>query len=405
LKNRDLYMRQLLAFKDKKLIKVITGMRRCGKSTLLDLFERDLIEDGVKKENIIHINFESMKYDRIREYTSFYKLVEEKIPKESEGRTYLLLDEIQQVAGWQKAVNSLSIDYDTDIYITGSNAYLLSSELATLLSGRYIEIKMLPLSFREHLEFKEYPPDVSMEARFEEYLKYGALPTVSQLNQDDSTIATFLLGVYHTVLVKDVLQRNTIHDAALLENLAAFLFDNIGNIVSSKKISDYLNSSGRKTTNETIDNYLSMLEKAFLVYRVRRFDIKGKQYLKTLGKYYVPDTGIRNAVLGYHGGDYGHLYENIVYFELLRRGYQVAIGKAGELEVDFVASRQDVKKYYQVTVSLLEEAVREREKKPLMKIEDNYEKIILSMDKTYIRDYEGIRQQNIIDFLLEEDNA
>ncbi len=359
MRNRDLYMRQLLAFKDKKLIKVVTGMRRCGKSTLLDLLERDLLLSGTSKKNILHINFESMKYDAIRDYQTLYRFIEEQLP--ADGKIYILLDEVQQVVGWEKAVNSLSIDYDTDIYVTGSNAYLLSSELSTLISGRYVEIRMLPLSFKEHLEFSEYSAEISIEEKFQNYIKYGGLPAISQLDQDESMISTFLSGIYSTVIMKDVIQKNTIQDASLLENLTVYLLDNIGNIVSPKKISDYLTSAGRKTTNETIDNYLGMLEKAFIIYKAGRFDLKGKQNLKTLGKYYAADTGIRNAILGYRDADYGYLYENIVYLELLRRGYQVAIGKINDLEIDFIANRQDTKKYYQVTASLVD-ATSENEK-------------------------------------------
>jgi len=323
---RNIYMEQIKAFQDNKLIKVITGLRRCGKSTLLQLFKQHLKQSGVKDKNIIDINFELMAYDNVRDYKQFYEIVRCKIL--TNEKHYLLLDEIQQVNNWEKAINSLNVesDIDVDIYITGSNAHMLSSDISTLLSGRYVEIKMLPLSFKEFLLFNHLPADYSVEDKFQHYLKYGSLPAVT--------------------------------------------------------------------------TYLNTLEKAYIVYQARRFDIKGKEQLKTLSKFYVADTGIRNALMGYSGGDMGHVLETIVYFELLRRGYRVFIGKWYDSEVDFLAIRQDTRKYYQVTQSLMDESVRTRELASLIAITDNYEKTVLSMDKTYITDYEGIRFENIIDFIL-----
>jgi predicted AAA+ superfamily ATPase len=397
-------MERLKAYKDNKLIKVITGLRRCGKSTLLQLFKQELRESGVTPDHIVDINFELMAYDEIREYRQFYKLVRDKIPPA--GKCYLLLDEVQQVEHWEKAVNSLSVetDIDVDIYITGSNAYMLSSDISTLLSGRYVEIKMLPLSFKEFLLFGHLPDGWSVEDRFRQYLKYGCLPAVATLPQEDATVNEFLLGIYNTVIVKDVVARSKSKDVTLLEKIVRYVISNTGNIISSNKISGFLSAQekGEGIKSSTIASYLATLEKAYIVYQVSRFDIKGKEQLKTLSKFYVADTGIRNALMGYSDGDIGHVLETVVYFELLRRGYQVFIGKWHESEVDFLAIRQDTRKYYQVTLSMMDEGVKARELAPLMSIKDNYEKTILSMDKTYITDHEGIRFQNIIDFLLSE---
>lgn len=397
--SRDNYLERLKAFKDNKLIKVITGIRRCGKSTLLELFKEYLKGESVSDDNIIHINLELMKYDDVRDYKTFYNLITEKI--KNNDRCYLLIDEIQQVDKWEKAINSMNVEFNVDIYITGSNAYLLSSEISTLLSGRYVEIKMLPLSFKEYLEFDHLPHDWTLEDKFNQYLKFGSLPAVPTLPQDNTTINEFLLGIYNTVIVKDVISRNNIKDIGLLEQIVKYVVANTGNIISANKISGYVSSQGRGETTKatTVSNYLDMLEKAYIIYPVKRYDIKGKEQLKNLAKYYVVDTGIRNMLMGYSDSDFGHVLETIVYLELIRRGYQVFIGKWYELEVDFIAVKQDEKKYYQVCLTLMDEKVKERELAPLKAIPDNYEKTILSMDKTYITDYEGIKFENIIDFL------
>jgi predicted AAA+ superfamily ATPase len=397
-------MERLLAFKDNKLIKVITGLRRCGKSTLLQLFNKELLRSGPDAAHIIDINFELMEYDDVRGNRQFYKLVRDKIPPA--GKCYLLLDEIQQVEHWEKAINSLNVetDIDVDIYITGSNAYLLSSDISTLLSGRYVEIKMLPLSFKEFLLFEHLPADWSTEDKFRQYLKYGCLPAVTTLPQEDTTVNEFLLGIYNTVIVKDVVARSKSKDVLLLEKIVRYVISNTGNIISSNKISGFLSAQekGESVKSSTIASYLGTLEKAYIVYQVNRFDIKGKEQLKTLSKFYVTDTGIRNALMGYSDGDMGQVLETVVLFELLRRGYQVFIGKWYDSEVDFLAIRQDTRKYYQVTLSMLDERVKTRELAPLLAINDNYEKYVLSLDKTYITDHEGIRFRNIIDFLLAE---
>ena len=400
MKNRDLYLNQLIQFKDKKLIKVITGLRRSGKSTLLSLFENHLITSGVDRNHIIRMNFESFEFDEITNYKELHEYINKRI-LDPNKRHYILLDEVQQVSSWERVINSFFVDANVDIFITGSNAYLLSSELSTLLSGRYVEIKMQPLSFKEYLEFLDSDKEMSLQEKFNQYLEYGGLPTIVELLDNPDTIGPFLEGIYNTVLMKDVIERNGVRDAALLESILKFIAANIGSIVSTKKISDYLTSSGRKTTSDTIDNYLKMLENAFIIYKANRYDLKGKMFLKTLEKYYIVDIGIRNRLMGLRNTDYGHVLENIVYLELLRRGYEVTIGKIGSLEVDFVASKPNEKIYYQVSATIMDEKTRERELRPLESISDNYPKYILTMDQTVFNDYSGIRVKNIIDFLLE----
>lgn len=401
MKKRDLYLNKLTKFKDKQFIKVITGIRRCGKSTLLKLFRRYLLENDVSEKQIIYINFESMQFDDIKDYKLLYEYIKEHLVAKS--RTYLLLDEIQEVIHWEKAVNSFLVDFNVDIYITGSNAWLLSSELSTLLSGRYVEIKMLPLSFKEYMNFIKEPSN-DREKNFQSYLRYGGLPPIIELNNNFDMIQPFLSGIYNTVLMKDIVQRNTVRDPALLDNLVRFLADNIGNSISTKKISDYLTSAGRKTTPATIDNYLQMLEKAFIFYKANRYDIKGKLYLKTQEKYYIVDTGIRNNLLGLRNMDYGHILENIIYMELLRRGFDVYIGKIGSMEVDFIAVKANKKIYYQVSASILDEKTKDRELRSLVSIPDQYDKVLLTMDRPYVEDFEGIKWVNIIDFLLEDNS-
>ncbi|WP_313569051.1 ATP-binding protein [Acetoanaerobium noterae] len=400
MKNRDIYLNQLIKFKDKKLIKVITGLRRSGKSTLLSLFENHLITSGVDRNHIIRMNFESFEFDEITNYKELHEYINKRI-LDPNKRHYILLDEVQQVSSWERVINSFFVDANVDIFITGSNAYLLSSELSTLLSGRYVEIKMQPLSFKEYLEFLDSDKEMSLQEKFNQYLEYGGLPTIVELLDNPDTIGPFLEGIYNTVLMKDVIERNGVRDAALLESILKFIAANIGSIVSTKKISDYLTSSGRKTTSDTIDNYMKMLENAFIIYKANRYDLKGKMFLKTLEKYYIVDIGIRNKLIGLRNTDYGHVLENIVYLELLRRGYEVTIGKIGSLEVDFVASKPNEKIYYQVSATIMDEKTRERELRPLESISDNYPKYILTMDQTVFNDYSGIRVKNIIDFLLE----
>ncbi len=397
---RKQYLNRLIEAKDTEFIKVITGVRRSGKSTLLLMFKDHLLNNNVKEENIIHINFESARYDEIKNYKDLYNYVKSKLSK---GKNYILLDEVQNIDSWEKTVNSINVDFNVDIYITGSNAYLLSSELATLLSGRYIEIKMYPLSFKEFLEFNNYDM-TKIEDKFNEYLKYGGLPAITHIKDKPDLIMTYLNDIYNTIVKKDVLERNKINDIALLENIIRYISSNIGSQISANKISDYLNSNKivEKSNHQTVDNYLKMLENAFIVYKAERSDIKSKNILKTLGKYYIADTGLRNIILGFRNIDEGHLLENVIYLELLRRGYKVSIGKTLDYEVDFVAENVNEIKYYQVSQSIKDEKVKMRELRSLESISDNYEKTILTMDKTINNDYNGIKVVNIIDFLLEK---
>ena len=398
---RDSYLKRMVDAKDTEFIKVITGVRRSGKSTLLLMFRDYLIRHNIKKENIIYINFESAMYDEVRNYHDLYVYVQKKLKKD---KVYLLLDEVQNVSSWEKAINSFKVDFDIDIYLTGSNAYLLSSELSTLLSGRFIEIKIYPLSFKEYLVFNSYD-NSNLEDKFNEYLKYGGLPALTLIKNNNELVLSYLSDIYNSIVKKDIIDRNNIKDTALLENIIKYLVSNIGSPISSTKISDYLNSNKiiEKSNHQTIDNYLNMLEKSFIVYKADRTDIKSKALLKTLGKYYISDTGIRNIILGFRNIDEGHLLENVVYLELLRRGYRVNIGKSNDYEVDFVAENINCIKYYQVTKTLMNEEVRMREIRSLESIDDNYEKIILTMDKSINNDYNGIKVVNIIDFLLSDD--
>ena len=398
---RNKYLNRLIEAKDTEFIKVVTGVRRSGKSTLLLMFKEYLLNNNINEDNIIHINFESAMYDDINDYRDLYNYIKQKLNK---GKNYILLDEVQNVEKWEKAVNSINIDFEVDIYITGSNAYLLSSELATLLSGRYVEIKMYPLSFREFLEFNDYDRN-NLDEKFNEYLKFGGLPAITHIKDKSDLVMTYLNDIYNTIVKKDVIERNGIKDIALLENIIKYVASNIGSSISANKISDYLNSNKivDKSNHQTIDNYLKMLENAFIIYKADRSDIRSKSILKTLGKYYLSDTGIRNIILGFRNIDEGHLLENVVYLELLRRGYKVNIGKTLDYEVDFVAENVNTIKYYQVSQTIMSENTRERELRSLESISDNYEKIILTMDKTINNDYNGIKVVNIIDFLLEED--
>ncbi len=397
---RDMYLKRMIDAKDTEFIKVVTGVRRSGKSTLLLMFKEYLLNNNVKSENIIYINFESAIYDEIKNYKDLYKYVKDKIKKE---KVYLLLDEVQNVEFWEKAINSFKIDFKIDIYITGSNAYLLSSELSTLLSGRYIEIKMYPLSFKEYLIFNNYNHN-NLDDKFNEYLKYGGLPAITLIKNNNDLVLSYLNDIYNTIVKKDIIDRNNIKDTALLENIIKYLANNIGSPISSTKISDYLNSNKitTKSNHQTIDNYLNMLEKSFIMYKADRTDIRKKSLLKTLGKYYISDTGIRNIILGFRNINEGHLLENVVYLELLRRGYRVNIGKSNDYEVDFVAENPNNIIYYQVTKTLLNEEVKNREIRSLESINDNYEKVILTMDKSINKDFNGIKVINIIDWLLED---
>lgn len=390
---RQQYLEKLKKMKDKQIIKVVTGIRRCGKSTLLIQFRACLEASGVDRSQIIAINFEDIAYEHLLDYRALYSYVTERLVQ---GKmTYVFLDEVQAVTDFQKAVDSLFIKENVDVYITGSNAYMLSGELATLLSGRYIEIKMLPLSFAEYYELVGGDQRDAWNA----YFRNGGFPYTAQI-EDNDVRNDYLAGIYNTVLLKDIVARNKVQDVPLLESVIKFLFDNVGNIVSPKKIADSLSSFGRKTTSVTVDNYIKTLIESFVFYKAGRYDVKGKQHLKSLEKYYLVDVGLRRLLLGDKNTDIGHLLENIVYLELIRRGYAVSIGKVGDLEIDFIAESGGDKIYYQVAASVLDPTTFSREITPLQKVTDHYPKFIISMDEISMSE-NGIKQINIIDFLLQ----
>lgn len=431
--SRELYLRKLRAFRDTDMIKVLTGIRRCGKSSLMKLMAQWLRDNGIEDKQIIEINFESMQFSEMT-VEEFYSHITERVIQGK--RMYLFFDEVQRITGWEKAVNSFRVDFDCDIYITGSNAYLLSSELSTYLSGRYVEIKVLPLSFREFLDFHGYRVEeyksltgklkkrikdsngetFDPKELYEAYAKFGGMPILADVGLEQDRVTAALDGVYSAVVVRDILEREkrkgqrTITDSLLLRKLMMFLADNIGNSVSATSIGNTLVTEGlleegkrkAKPATHTIQAYIEALKESYIFYEIKRFDIKGKEYLKTLGKYYIVDIGLRNYLLGYRDGDTGHILENIIYFELLRRGYDVAIGKLDHKEVDFIAIKTDEKKYIQVTESMTSRETRERELSPLQKIPDNYEKIVIAMDTGMEQDQDGIKLINAIDFLLGE---
>lgn len=403
--NRPEYLNQLIQHRDVDLVKIVTGIRRCGKSSLLDLFHQYLSDSGVPDANIIHMNLESLRYRDLADYLAFYDFVSERIPKS--GKTYLIFDELQAVEHWEKAIESFRLDFDVDIYITGSNAYLLSTEFSTLLSGRYVEIRMLPLSFKEFLAFYEFAPSVTTEEKFQRYLQFGGMPILREYQFNEARSNQALEGIYSTVVLRDILQRNNQVDQRILQKIMLFLCSNIGSITSPNNIGNVLSHEGdiqqgnrKNVAGKTVDKYISMLRSAFIFFSVGRYDVKGKQLLKTLGKNYIIDMGFRNMLLGYRDADRGHIIENIVFLELIRRDYRVYIGKVGETEIDFVAEKPDDKLYIQVTESMQSPETRDRELKPLRMIPDNYEKIVLSMDRNYINSYDGIKSLNLIDWLL-----
>ncbi len=403
--NRPEYLNQLIQHKDVDLVKIITGIRRCGKSSLLDLFHQYLSNNGVADTNIIHMNLESLRYRNLTDYLSFYDYVSNQLSKD--GKTYLIFDELQVVEHWEKAIESFRLDFDVDIYITGSNAYLLSTEFSTLLSGRYVEIRMLPLSFKEFLDFYEFASPVTVEEKFQRYLQFGGMPILREYQFNESRINQALEGIYSTVVLRDILQRNNQADQGILQKIMLFLCSNIGSITSPNNIGNVLSNEGdikpekkKNIAGKTVDKYISMLRSAFIFYSVGRYDVKGKQLLKTLEKNYIIDMGFHNMLLGYRDTDRGHIIENIVFLELIRRDYRVYIGKVGETEVDFVAEKPNDKLYIQVTESMQSPETRERELRPLRMIPDNYEKIVLSMDRNYINSYDGIKSLYLIDWLL-----
>lgn len=399
---RERYMQQIRDFMDKPVIKIITGMRRSGKSALLELTRQELLGRGISEKNIISINFESLRYEALKDYKALYAEISTQVGRAS-GKVYILLDEIQEVNSWEQVVNSLRVDFDCDIYVTGSNARLLSGELATLLAGRYVEIRVYPLDFKEYLDFaatNEEEASLSKQEQFANFLRFGGLPGIHQMKWEETRIMQYLHDIYNSVLLKDVIARNKIRDTALLESIVLYLMDNIGNTFSAKTISDFLKSQGRKLSTETVYNYLKALESAFLIHKAVRFDIKGKRVLETQEKYYLSDLGLRHAVIGYRDNDIAGVLENTVYLDLLRRGYSVNIGKQDVAEVDFVANKADDRLYIQVCYVLTPENT-DREFAPLEAIADNYEKLVLSTDTLLRVNRGGIRQKNIVDFLME----
>ena len=432
LQPRDLYLNQLIAFQDTEPVKVVTGIRRCGKSSLLKLMQKHLTETGIQQNQIIAMNFESMEC-RDMDVREFYNYVKGKVLPDK--KMYLFFDELQRLEKWEDAVNSFRVDFDCDIYITGSNAYLLSSEYSTYLGGRYVEIRMLPLSFREFITFHGYEvrdyktPSGELKKRayeasgemvlwedlFEAFVHYGGMPGIADVGLEQDKVLTLLDGIYSTIVVRDILEREKrrgqrqITDPILLRKIILFLADNIGNNTSLNSISNTLVSEKMledrakhgKPATQTIAAYIGALLEAYMFYEIKRFDVKGKAELKTLGKYYIVDIGLRNYLLGYREVDTGHIIENIVYLELLRKGFDVAVGKVGEKEIDFIATRDNVKIYYQVTDDMTSESARERELAPLKTVRDNYEKVVIAMSTNSTAPVDGIKIVRLIDFLLE----
>lgn len=393
--NREEYLNKLINWKDKDLIKVTTGIRRCGKSSLYEIYIEYLKENGIDDNHIISINLESPDYE-FANYKELYNFVKEKMTDDK--MYYIFLDEVQNLSEFQKAVDGLYIKKNTDVYITGSNAYLLSGELATLLSGRYIEIKMLPLSFKE---YKEYLNEDGDEKLYLKYINNSSFPYALKLHSE-SDIDTYLDSIYNTIIIKDIATRKKMIDISLLRSLTKVLFSSLGNIMSVKKIADTLVSNGRKISVHTVESYLESLTESYIFNKVSRYDIKGKQYLETGEKYYATDVTMRYALLGRKYMDLGHILENVVYLELLRRGYKVYVGKVGENEVDFVAENKEGRCYYQVAYTTREESTLARELDSLQKINDHYPKFILTMDLDPIVDYDGIRKINVLDWLLDK---
>ena len=398
---REKYLKRIRPFIDKPVIKVITGIRRCGKSTFLKMLINELAERGVSKKNIIYINKDSLEFDQIKGYSELNEYVIRKL-KGLKGRKYLLIDEVQEIKEWEKAIASFLTNATADIYLTGSNAGLLSSDLATLLTGRYIEFKINTLTFSEFLKFRKKTAK-EKEDEFALFLKYGGFPGIHQMELNDEVISQYINSIYSTILLKDVVSRNQVRDVALLERIVRYITDNTGNITSAKGISNYIKSQHLACSVDTVQSYIRWLTDAYLVLKANRFDIRGKRILELYEKYYPGDSGL---IFGIHGNrtvDFGSKLENIVYLELLSRNYKVSTGKLYDLEVDFVATRGNQKKYIQVTYLIHDKKVAEREFGVLSSIRDNYPKIVLSLDKYFEEEHDGIKWQNLVDFLLTDD--
>ena len=389
---REEYLNKLIALKDKKIIKVVTGVRRCGKSKLLEMYRKWLLEQGVEEERIVSINFEDLDFEDLTDYKKLHTYLKEHLVKDN--MTYIFLDEIQNVEQFPKVVDSLYIKDNVDIYITGSNAHMLSSEIATLLSGRYIQIEMLPLSFKEYMISTGSMNDRGI--KYVDYLQNSSFPYTLELEGKSDEIRSYLEGLYNTIVVKDIINHSKISEPRMLKSILKFIFDNIGNPLSSKKIADTMTSSGRRIDTRTVEKYLNALTESYIIYQAKRYNIKGKQYLKTLEKYYVVDIGLRLMLFGSKQIDAGR----ILYLELLRRGYDVYVGKVDEFEVDFVAQNGKGTTYFQVALSVRDEKTLERELRSLRAIKDHYPKILLTMDDDPEVHYDGIRRINARDWLL-----
>ncbi len=391
---RDEYLNKLIRFKDKELIKVVTGIRRCGKSTLFELYIDYLLKNGVEKDQIIQINLEDPIYHNITDYLKLYEYIKEKL--NTNKKNYVFIDEIQTIPEFQKAADGLYIQKNVDLYITGSNAFLLSGELATLLSGRYIEIKMLPLSFKEFVSAND---DNNIDRLYKKYVSFGSYPYVLNFDNIDD-VEIYIKGIYDSIILKDIIARKKFPDQLMLQSVVSFMLDNIGNLYSTNKIADTMTSNGRNISVHTVENYLSALTESFIMYKASRYDIKGKQYLKTGDKYYISEPGIRYFLLGRKEGDRGRVLENVVYLELLRRGYDVYIGKADEYEIDFVAINSKGIEYYQVAESVRDKKTLDRELRALDSIRDHNPKYLLTMDIDPETSYNGIKKINALDWLL-----
>ena len=394
---REEYLERLRNLKHKKLIKIVTGIRRCGKSTVLEMFRDELLNNGVEENQIIFINFEDYENKSLRNIDSLYDYIKQRLTSKM---NYVFLDEVQRVEDFPEVVDSLYVKDNVDLYLTGSNSSLLSSEIATLISGRYVEIKMLPFSFKEFVKATNQTENFS--SAYRQYIETSSFPYVLELLQTPQEINAYLEGIFNTILVKDIIDRKKIADTNVLKSVTQFLFDNIGSELSSKKIADTLTSHGRKSDSKTIEKYVTSLEESFIVYRANRYNIKGKEYLKSLEKYYVADIGLRNFMLGKKSIDVGHILENIIYLELIRRGYSVYVGKIDDMEIDFVAQNSQGNTYIQVAASVRDENTLKRELRSLQSVKDNYPKMILTLDDDPEADYDGILRKNALDWLLEK---
>jgi predicted AAA+ superfamily ATPase len=394
---REEYLERLRNLKHKKLIKIVTGIRRCGKSTVLEMFRDELLDNGVEENQIIFINFEDYENKSLRNPESLYDYIKQRLTSKM---NYIFLDEIQRVDDFPEVVDSLYIKDNVDLYLTGSNSSLLSSEIATLISGRYVEIKMLPFSFKEFV--KATNQSTNLSSAYRQYVETSSFPYVLELLQTPQEINAYLEGIYNTILVKDIIDRKKIADTNVLKSVTQFLFDNIGSELSSKKIADTLTSNGRKSDSKTIEKYVTSLEESFIVYSANRYNIKGKEYLKSLEKYYVTDIGLRNFMLGKKSMDVGHILENVIYLELLRRGYSVYVGKIDDMEIDFVAQNSQGNTYIQVAATVRDENTLKRELRSLQAVKDSYPKMLLTLDDDPEADYDGIIRKNALDWLMEE---